>query len=586
MKKYIKLILSVTISLGFICGLTSCDTDVVPTKDISTPSFWKTENDAWSYLNGIYRSLTPGVNVHGDSYTDDVYCQYAWESSGSLFQQDALTAANGASWDFVGVRRVNDFLENVGTCNMDDKLRERMKAEARFLRAVNYLTKTIQLGKVPIITTVLDPSTTNIPRDPVEDVRKFIIDELTEVAKILPEKYTGGQPNEKGRVTKYGALAYLAKAALQFEQYDLAESTAKTIMEGPFSLFKITSLTEEQELEAKELDLYVDFASLGIDKDKFIKGLFSYESLWQKEYANPDNSEYVFSREYAENVQEVGTPYTNMRPSQLGGWSSVTPTQSLVDAYWTADGKVSTPPTVISRKDAYKAIMADFEASKKTFVNFCADKVADGTMKNYDYIKEFRNRDSRLYASIMFPFKGWFETNYGTNFYYQWFKTAGNESKTGYNFRKMVPYTRSSSGSGNSVADYPSVRFAEILLIFAETHTRNVGYDSQVQAALNKIRDRVGMPDVPTSFANKQDALDFIRAERRIELAAEGVRSNDLARYEDSYWQNAMNNYALTQPDGDLVLTMKWSTRMRLRPLPQTAMDRNPILREDQNTGY
>jgi hypothetical protein len=586
MRKYIKSILSIAISFGIICGVTSCDTDVKPTRDISTASFWQTENDAWSYLNSIYRALTPDINVHGDSYTDDVYSQYSWESSGALFQQDALTAANGASWDFVGIRRVNDFLENVGTCDMNDNLRERMKAEARFLRAVNYLTKTIQLGKVPVITTVLEPSTVNIARDPVEEVRKFIIDELREVATILPDRYTGGYPNEKGRATRYAALAYLAKAALQFGQYDLAESMAKEVMDGPFSLFKITSLTEKQELEVKELELYVDFVSLGIDKDKFIKGLFSYESIWQKEYANPDNPEYIFAREYAENIQEIWVPYLALRPSQLGGWSSVTPTQSLVDAYWTADGKSPTPPTVAERKAAYSAIMADFQASNKTFVNFSADKVDDGTIKDYDYIKEFRNRDSRMYASIMFPFKGWFETNYGTNFYYQWFKTAGNESKTGYNFRKIVPYDRSAGGGDNGVADYPSVRFAEILLIYAEARTQNSGYDSQVQAALNQIRDRVGMPDVPATFATKQAALDFIRVERRIELSAEGVRANDLARYEDSYWQNAMNNVALTQPDGEVVITMKWSARMRLRPLPQTAIDRNPILANDQNPGY
>jgi hypothetical protein len=530
--------------------------------------------------------MTPSENIHGDSYTDDVYCQYSWESSGSLFQQDGLTAANGASWDFSGIRSVNDFLENVDACDMPNALKERMKAEARFFRAIDYLGKTIQLGKVPIITTVLDPSTTNITRDPVEDVRKFVIDELTAVAEILPEKYAGGQPNEKGRVTKYAALAYLAKAALQFENYTLAESTAKKVMDGPFSLFKITSLTAQQEQEAKELELYVDFTSLGIDKDKFVKGLFSYESIWQKAYANPDNPEFIFSREYAENIAETWVPYTALRPSQLGGWSSVTPTQNLVDAYWTADGKAPTPPTVAARKTAYKAIMSDFTASSKTFVSFCADKVADGTIKNYDYIKEFRNRDSRLYASVLFPFKGWFETNYGTNFYYQWFKTAGNESKTGFNFRKIVPHDRSARGEGNGTADYPCLRFAEVLLIFAEAHTQVTGYDSQVQTELNQIRDRVGMPNVPASFASKQAALDFIRVERRLELAAEGVRADDLARYEDSYWKNAMNNVTLTQPDGDAVITMKWSTRMRLRPLLQTAIDRNPVLAGDQNPGY
>lgn len=39
-------------------------------------------------------------------------------------------------------------------------------------------------------------------------------------------------------------------------------------------------------------------------------------------------------------------------------------------------------------------------------------------------------------------------------------------------------------------------------------------------------------------------------------------------------------------PDGEKIITMKWSSRMHLRPIPQTAIDLNPLLRNDQNPGY
>ena len=45
-----------------------------------------------------------------------------------------------------------------------------------------------------------------------------------------------------------------------------------------------------------------------------------------------------------------------------------------------------------------------------------------------------------------------------------------------------------------------------------------------------------------------------------------------------------MNNVDILMPDGELVITMKWSERMRLKPIPQTAMDLNPAL--TQNPGY
>ena len=83
------------------------------------------------------------------------------------------------------------------------------------------------------------------------------------------------------------------------------------------------------------------------------------------------------------------------------------------------------------------------------------------------------------------------------------------------------------------------------MLIYAEAHTHTAGFDSQTQAALNELRDRCGMPDVPTSLS-KEEGLELIANERRIELAAEG----------------------------------------HLRPIPQTAIDLNPLLADDQNPGY
>ena len=63
-------------------------------------------------------------------------------------------------------------------------------------------------------------------------------------------------------------------------------------------MFRVTSLNAAQQQEADEMEKYIDFAEVGIDKDKFVKGLFSYETLWHKENANPGNPEYILTREY------------------------------------------------------------------------------------------------------------------------------------------------------------------------------------------------------------------------------------------------------------------------------------------------
>lgn len=90
---------------------------------------------------------------------------------------------------------------------MDEDLKTRFKAEVRAMRAWTYLNLTTTFGKVPLITDVLSYDAPNIPRDETSKIREFILNELTEAAAILPEKYAGSYPNEKGRMTKYAALA-------------------------------------------------------------------------------------------------------------------------------------------------------------------------------------------------------------------------------------------------------------------------------------------------------------------------------------------------------------------------------------------
>ncbi|MCS3268627.1 hypothetical protein NXX78_24345 [Bacteroides fragilis] len=92
-----------------------------------------------------------------------------------------------------------------------------------------------------------------------------------------------------------------ARAALYFGNLLEAEASAGKIIhlsEGHHSLFRVSSLTTAQQKEADEMDACNDYAAKGIDKDKFVKGMFSYESLWHKGNASPANPEYIVTREY------------------------------------------------------------------------------------------------------------------------------------------------------------------------------------------------------------------------------------------------------------------------------------------------
>lgn len=193
--------------------------------------------------------------------------------------------------------------------------------------------------------------------------------------------------------------------------------------------------------------------------------------------------------------------------------------------------------------------------------------------------------------------KGWQETDFSGDFYYMWDPlkagSDGNESWTGYNYRKLVSLTPYQGWQ--SVEDYPIIRYAEVLLTYAEARVQNNGWDEKVQHALNDLRDRCGMPNVPNSLS-KDAALELVRNERRIELAAEGHRYDDIRRYGLEYCREAMNGES-TAPCGGfdpvkkewqkyVVIDKVWGDRLLLMPIPTSAMDVNPLLKDDQNPGY
>lgn len=567
---------------------TACDLDVIPPAEISAENYWKTDKDAWHALNACYYDM-PALDIWDEMCTDNAHSHKPWEGNFEFVQQNGVsTAAPYGDYTFQPIRVVNNFLDKVDNCQMDEAIKLRMKAEARFFRAFAYLNLTQYFGKVAIVEEPLAYDAPNVPRNSVEEVRSYILKELAEAAAILPEKYTGGYLNEAGRVTRYAALALRARAALYFGNFAEAESSAKAVMNSRlYSLYRTTALDEAQKQEAKEMELFVDFDKLGIDKDKFINGMFSYETLWQKGNASPSNPEYVLTHEYMADANACdGYRYTYFIPLSMSiwqGYSSFEPMQDLVDAYWSADGKTRPANMDINKRKAeYEKI---WNHAKDLTVPAYKAFVTSPELMTYDYMKEFKNRDSRLYVTFMLPFKGWHGSPKG-EFYYKWDPDAinknGNESWTGFSYRKMVavePYDRF-----NNPDDYPTIRYAEVLLTYAEAHLMNTGYDSEVRAALNDLRDRCGMPNVPETLS-KQEAIDFLRNERRIELAVEGHRYDDVRRYGSEYCKKHLNGPS-TAPNGYVVIDKKWDDRLMLMPIPTSAMDTNPLLKDDQNTGY
>ncbi len=521
MKKYSLII----IALLFLFSCSEDFLDKNPLDQISNESFWNNEKDAIAAANGCYSDWWDMYYViYFDCASDNSYNPFPWE--GFQVQATGFATPNNTGESFMGfstITRCNSFLENISRPEMDENLRKRLTAEVRFIRAWDYFIKVTLYGDVPLVTEVLKPSEANVPRDDKAGVVKFILDELTAAAADLPDSYSGP---DLGRITKGAALSLKARMEIFEGKYAECAATCQQIMDIGYTLFP-------------------DY-----------KGIFKLD--------NQNNSEVILDVQYNEGI---GTTWVLgvLPPNSSGGWCSVNPTQSLVDAYECADGKTSSESDLYNPDDPYK------------------------------------NRDPRLQASIVYP-GGLYEGAYFNPIdvsdpngdYY----APYGRSKTGYNPRKYV----------DDLSDFPDIwasgmnaiviRYAEILLMYAESKIETNSIDASVYEAIDEIRTRAGMPVVDQSVYNTQTTLrDLVRRERRVELALEGLRWFDICRWQIG--ETVMNGKVygarlgtVDPTNGDLSLTNErievetrefQANKHYLWAIPQSVIDATPAIVQNPN---
>ena len=211
----------------------------------------------------------------------------------------------------------------------------------------------------------------------------------------------------------------------------------------------------------------------------------NYGGLFEK--ANENNCEVIFDHQFMDNALDY--VYTGswidqyFSPLMMGGWEALSPTQDMIDAYECTDGKpITTSPL-------------------------------------YNPEKPFENRDPRLAFSIL---------GHGCEFAGMTYSTKGsmgngNATRTGYTMRKYID----ESNVGNEypgAINYILFRYAEMLLIYAESMNELNGPTAEVYAAVNQVRQRpsVELPALPAGLT-KDQMREAIRRERRVEFIFEGI---------------------------------------------------------------
>ncbi len=279
---------------------------------------------------------------------------------------------------------------------------------------------------------------------------------------------------------------------------------------------------------------------------------------------NEHNSEVIANVEYMENDYAFGSLGV-MPSSSYGGWASIDPTQSLVDEYEMKNGKMIEDP-----------------------------------LSGFDPEHPYKNRDPRLSATIVYPGQ-----MYNGKYYNPIEKSSSdyyadnNNSKTGYLVRKYTAHLSDYDDMWNSGLNFIVMRYAEVLLNYAEAKIELNQIDQSVYDAINKVRNRAGMPSINPSLVNTQAEMrTAVRHERRVEFAMEGLRWFDIQRWEIG--EDVMNGQVygallgtVNAQNGNINLTserIKVETRAfdasknYLWPVPQSEVDINDKL--TQNAGY
>ncbi|WP_159451771.1 RagB/SusD family nutrient uptake outer membrane protein [Pedobacter africanus] len=494
-------------------------------------------------------------------------------------QNDAILMASGAlsasstnvakqvqvlnNWKtpWENIRRTNVFLLNVGRSPLSERLKKQLKAEARFLRAWYYFQLVKVYGGVPLIGDATYTATDNIdlPRSNYGDCVDYIVKECEAAAADLPS-FSEQPQQDYGRITKGACMGLKSRMLLYaasplFNGGGIANDAALKNIAG--------YATADPERWSKAAQAAKDIISSGsytLMEDNVTRMGYGFYNVFLKRY----NNEYLFAAMKAPNREYEN----NLLPtSRTGSGKSSAPTQQLVDAFGMENGLPITDP-------------------------------ASGYNANDPYVK----RDPRFGNSIIYNGSRFFLASSNAMVAVNTFvgsspdgpAATGPISIPGYYWRKMMI----EDGSGNTERCYPLIRYAEILLNYAEALNEYQGPIAEVYNTLIQVRKRAGiLPGLNSNYGlksgiTKDEMRLVIQNERRVELALEEHRVWDVRRWKiaevtDNVMLKGMkitktgNNFSYEVID---IKPHAFRPAFYLFPIPESEIAKSPKLL--QNPGW
>lgn len=530
---------AIAVALGLAVGASACDDDfllTVPPTSVSDAIFWQQEKDAVLAVTAVY-SLHNAVNytIRMDGISDNAWAQKSFDGWYPIGRgaHNSTTGEISNFWNnaYTAIRRANEITSNIDRIpQMNEQLRARLTAEAKFLRAWHYFTLLSLYGDVPLFTTPISlQESRELRRAPRQEVFDQIIKDLDEAAAGLPVSYGSA---DYGRVTRGAALALKARAALfeaSWRQNHLNDQS------GANTLYNMAAQAAQQVMALNEYSLHPNFADL-------------------TRYAGNGSPEAIFVDRRIKNERGWGG-FSMLGPASYQGGNDVVPLRGLVDSF-----------------------------------RMAADGLPITESPHFDPDNPYEGRDPRMYATLLYPGAVWHDLTYnplpgsGTG---DEVAKDFNTTATGYNFIKYVNW-EDRNDRGNSGVDIILMRYAEVLLTYAEAKIELGQIDQSVYDAINAVRERAGMPTV--SNLSQTELRDVVRYERRAEFAVEGQRYFDIRRWKIAEQVQPGLHHGIDYMEGGQLRTIPADNRQfnpgrdYLWPIPLTEIERNPNL--TQNPGY
>lgn len=563
-----------TISIAAIALTATSCLELDPREQLAEPDMWQTPEDFQLFANQMYGwTLTYG-NIVYDGVMSDKRSDLIQDKGGRNTVSNGtnvVPTGDGYYGDqYKRIRRCNILIEHAAGYGRQEDIAHAL-GMAHFFRGYCHSELVRMYGDAIIVDHVLDTNDPlmNAKRDNRVDVIKFAIEDFKKAAELL-KPYSEIQA---GDLCAEAANAFLARVALRegtWQKFRNNEADARTFLDEAVKASKAV-------IDGGAFKLFYN-AGLG---EKSYKYMFLLEDCAK---SNPmglgkgDNTEYIFVRHYDPELSRHNKNIT---------------VECLNNAQ------------VVSRKMAQMYLCQDGLPIGKSRVFQGYDKL----------ISEWLNRDNRMHQQISRP-GDYFWGNSAQNCRVDW---LGEEADLAHS----SPYTPGSATrymnnkwaterectSGYESYDYPIVRYAEVLLTYAEALYERDGAisDDDLDLSLNLVRLRVNpeMPKLSNALVNNNglNMRTEIRRERTVEFYNEGFRLDDLKRWNEAInempmpflgvkWEGTeyttkggSNTYPL-DADGCLIYedNRQWEEKNDLYPLPIDQLQLNPNL--GQNPGW